>query len=68
MMSDFFEYHPNKENYFNLLDKEELELLIRNSPEGAITLVDAEADPNNHIFSLGEHILIREQIWNNHSK
>lgn len=63
MMSDFFEYHRNKDNYYDLLDKNEIEHLIRDSPEGAITLVEMEADPENHIYSLGEHILVKEQKW-----
>jgi Fe-S-cluster-containing hydrogenase component 2 len=67
MMSDFFEYHRNKENYYDLLDKNELELLIRNSPEGAVTLVDIEEDPENNIYSLGDHILVREKKWKSNS-
>jgi len=63
MMSDFFEYHRNKDRYYDLSDKHELELLMRASPEGAVTLVEMKADPENHIYSLGEHILVKEQKW-----
>jgi Fe-S-cluster-containing hydrogenase component 2 len=68
MMSDFFEYHRNKDNEYDLLDKNELDLLIRDSPEGAIRLVEMEADPENHIYSLGEHILVKEQKWQMNSR
>jgi Fe-S-cluster-containing hydrogenase component 2 len=64
MMNDFFEYHRNKENYYDLSDETELDLWIRSSPEGAITRVDMEEDPENHIFQLNEHILVRERTWN----
>ena len=63
MMTDFFEYHRNKENYFDLKDEKELELWIKESPEGAVSLVDMEEDPEQHIYKLNEHILVRERIW-----
>ncbi len=43
--------------------KQELELLIKNSPEGAVQLVDMEEDPEQHIFKLNDHILVRERMW-----
>ena len=64
MMNDFFEYHRNKENYYDLSDEHELDLWIRSSPEGAITRVDMEEDPENHIYQLNEHLLVRERTWN----
>ena len=68
MMSDFFEYHRNKENEYDMLDSHELNLLIRNSPEGAIRLVEMEEDPENHIFGLGETILVKEPKWQMNSR
>jgi Fe-S-cluster-containing hydrogenase component 2 len=63
IMNDFFEYHRDKENCFDLKDKEELELWIRANPEGAISMVDMEEDPEQHIYKLNEHILVREHMW-----
>ena len=63
MMNDFFEYHRNKENYYDLTDEKELDLWIRSSPEGAVTRVDMEEDPEQHIYQLNEHILVRERTW-----
>jgi hypothetical protein len=63
MMTDFFEYHRDKENYYDVLDKQELDLLIKNSPEGAIQLVDMEEDPENNIYQMNDHILVRERVW-----
>jgi len=63
MMTDFFEYHRNKENYYDLSDEKEMELWIRNSPEGSVTRVDMEEDPEQHIYKLSEHILVRERMW-----
>ena len=63
IMTDFFEYHRDKDNYFNLDDDEELELWIRESPQGAVTRVDMEEDPEKHIYTLNEHILVRERMW-----
>jgi Fe-S-cluster-containing hydrogenase component 2 len=64
MMTDFFEYHRDKENYYDLLNEKELELFIKKSPEGAVQLVDMEEDPEQDIYSLNDHILVRERIWN----
>ncbi|MCK5134174.1 MAG: 4Fe-4S binding protein [Bacteroidales bacterium] len=63
MMTDFFEYHRDKENYYDLRDKKELDLFIRNSPEGAVQLVDMEEDPEQNIFKLNDHILVKERMW-----
>ena len=63
MMTDFFEYHRDEENYFDLSDEEELELWIRESPEGAVSRVDMEEDPEQDIYMLNEHILVRERMW-----
>lgn len=64
MMTDFFEYHLDKENYHDLSDEKELDLWIRNSPEGAVTRVDMDEDPEQHIYQLNEYILVRERTWN----
>jgi Fe-S-cluster-containing hydrogenase component 2 len=63
MMTDFFEYHRDKEHYYDVTDQTELDLFIRNSPEGAVQLVDMEEDPEQHIYQLNDHILVREQMW-----
>ncbi len=63
MMTDFFAYHRDKENYYDLNDRAELDHFIRDSPEGAVTLVDMEEDPEKHIYQLNDHILIKEQVW-----
>ena len=63
MMTDFFDYHTDKENYYDLRDEKELELWIKQSPEGAVSLVDMEEDPEQNIYKLNEHILVRERMW-----
>ena len=63
IMNDFFEYHRDKENYFDLSDEKELEMWIRANPEGAVSRVDMEEDPEQHIYKLNEHILVRECMW-----
>ena len=63
IMNDFFEYHRDRENCYDLDDDEELEMWIRANPEGAVSRVDMEEDPEQHIYSLNEHILVREHMW-----
>lgn len=63
MMNGFFSYHRDEEKLYDVMDKKELELLIKNSPEGAVQVVDMEEDPKQHIFKLNDHILVKEQEW-----
>jgi formate dehydrogenase iron-sulfur subunit len=63
IMNDFFKYHLDKEKLFDLSDEEELEIWIRANPEGAISRVEMEEDPEQHIYKLNEHILVREHLW-----
>jgi formate dehydrogenase iron-sulfur subunit len=63
MMTDFFKYHRDKENFYDVMDEKELDLFIKNSPEGAVQKVDMEEDPDQHIFKLNDHILVKERVW-----
>jgi Fe-S-cluster-containing hydrogenase component 2 len=63
MMTDFFKYHRDKENDYDLMNDKELELLIERSPDGAVQWVDMEEDPSRDIYSLDEHILVKERMW-----
>jgi Fe-S-cluster-containing dehydrogenase component len=63
MMTDFFDYHLNKGNYYDLDDRDELDRFIRSSPEGTVTFVEMEEDPERGIYSLDDHILVRERVW-----
>lgn len=68
MMTDFFDYHRDKDNYYDLMNKDELQLFMKNSPEGAVQLVEMEENPEENIFKLNDHILVKEQMWNKDNK
>lgn len=63
MMTDFFKHHRDKKNYFDIHNKSELEKFIRNSPEGTVSIVDMDEDPEHNIYKLDDHILIKEFSW-----
>ena len=63
IMNDLFEYVTDKDNYFDLSDEKELEIWMRQSPKGAVTRVDMNEDPEQHIYKLNDHILVRERMW-----
>ncbi|OFX83203.1 MAG: hypothetical protein A2W99_12730 [Bacteroidetes bacterium GWF2_33_16] len=63
MMSDFFDHHRKKELYFDLTDKEELKKFIIACPIGAVTLVDMDENPAEHIYKLNDKVLIKELVW-----
>jgi Fe-S-cluster-containing hydrogenase component 2 len=63
MMTDFFRHHRNKDLFYDLTDKRELDKFIRACPEGTISVVDADESPADHIFALNENILVREYLY-----
>ena len=63
IMNDLFEYVTDKDNFFDLSDEKELEIWMRQSPKGAVTRVDMNEDPEQHIYKLNDHILVRERMW-----
>jgi len=65
LMNDFFSYHRNREQEYDLRDEKELELFIKSAPEGAVTLTDGNEDPEKHIYRLTANILVRERTWDN---
>jgi Fe-S-cluster-containing hydrogenase component 2 len=63
MMNDFFSYHRDFDNEYDLTDAQELEIFMRDAPEGAVTFTDEEEDPDKHIYRLTSNILVKERIW-----
>lgn len=63
MMTDFFEFKKDRNKIFDLTDDSQLEQFIRNSPEGAVTLVEMNENPGENIYSLNEKILVKELLW-----
>lgn len=63
MMTDFFAYKGNPDDYYNLSDPQERELFVKDSPEGAVIFTDQEKDENNNIYELIPGILIKDNSW-----
>jgi Fe-S-cluster-containing dehydrogenase component len=63
LMSDFFKHHYNKDLFYDLTDKNELEKFIKACPEGTVSMIDSDETPEKNIFSLNENILIREYLY-----
>jgi len=68
MMTDFFHHHRNKDLFYDLTDKKELELFIKASPEGTVTITDGDESPADNIYRLNERILIREYLYTTEKK
>jgi len=62
-MTDFFKHHRNRDLFYDLKDKNELEKFIRACPEGTVSLVDSNEKPDEHIHILNDNILIREYLY-----
>ena len=63
MMTDFFQHHRNKDLFYDLTDRNELEMFIKASPEGTVTITEAEESPADNIYRLNDRVLIREYLY-----
>jgi len=68
MMTDFFKHHRNKDLFYDLTDKQELELFVKASPEGTVTITDAAESPADNIYMLNDIVLIREYLYTTEKK
>jgi Fe-S-cluster-containing hydrogenase component 2 len=64
MMTDFFRHHRNKDLFYDIKDKRELEKFIKSCPEGTVSVVQADEEPSEHIYRLNDYILIKEYLYN----
>jgi Fe-S-cluster-containing hydrogenase component 2 len=63
MMTDFFKHHRNKDLYYDLNDRKELELFIKACPQGVVSLTEADESPAENIYMLNNKVLVREYLY-----
>lgn len=63
MMTDFFKHHLNKDLYYDIKDRKELELFIKACPPGVVSLTEAEESPAENIYMLNDKVLVREFLY-----
>jgi Fe-S-cluster-containing hydrogenase component 2 len=63
MMTDFFKHHRNKDLFYNLNDKTELEMFIEACPPGVASLTESEESPAENIYKLNDKVLVREYLY-----
>lgn len=63
MMTDFFTHHRNRDLFYDLTDKRELELFVKACPPGVVSLTDADESPAGNIYRLNDKVLIREYLY-----
>ena len=63
MMTDFFRHHRNKDLYYDLNDRTELELFIKACPSGVVTLTEEDESPAENIYMLNNQVLVREYLY-----
>lgn len=68
LMTDFFHHHCNKDLFYDLTDKKELELFIKASPEGTVIISDADESPKDHIYRLNDKVLIKDYLYTTEKK
>lgn len=63
MMTDFFKHHRNKDLYYDLRDRRELELFIKACPPGVVSLTEVNESPAENIYLLNDKVLVREYLY-----
>lgn len=63
LMTDFFKHHRNKDMFYDLNDKDELELFVAACPAGTVSFTDSEEIPEKNIYRLNENVLVREYLY-----
>jgi hypothetical protein len=63
MMTDYFKHHRNRDLFYDLTDKREIEKFIIACPAGTVSVVESDEKPSEHIYILNDKILIREYLY-----
>jgi Fe-S-cluster-containing hydrogenase component 2 len=63
MMTDFFKFKKERSEIFDLNDETQVERFIRESPQGSVSLVDMDENPEMKIYKLNGKVLIKELTW-----
>lgn len=63
LMTDFFRHHRNKDLFYDLNDKHQLESFVAACPEGTVILTDADEEPLKNIYRLNDKVLVREYLY-----
>jgi formate dehydrogenase iron-sulfur subunit len=68
LMTDFFTHHRNRDLYYDLNDRKELELFIKACPPGVVSLTEADESPSENIYILNDKVLVREYLYSTENK
>jgi len=63
MMTDFFTHHRNKDLFYDLNDKKELELFIDAYPPGVASVTESDESPEENIYWLNDKVLVRDYLY-----
>lgn len=63
MMTDFFSYHRNKDLFYDLTDDSELIKFMEACPKGTVSLVETDELPEENIYKLNDHVLIKDHLY-----
>jgi formate dehydrogenase iron-sulfur subunit len=63
MPSDFYQYKRDETLYYDLMQEEERERFVKESPEGSVRFTEESADEDTNIYELLPGILIKDYSW-----
>jgi len=63
MMSDFFQFKLQCDQYLDLEDEKDLRKFVKESPGEAVRITDEDLTKEQHVFELTKNIYIREIPW-----
>jgi len=63
MMTDFFTHHRNKDLFYDLNNKKELELFIDACPPGVASVTESDESSEENIYLLNDKVLVKDYIY-----
>mgnify|MGYP001590204176 CR=1 FL=1 len=63
IMTDFFTHHRNRDLFYDLSNKKELELFVKACPPGVASLTETDESPDKNIYRLNDKVLVREYLY-----
>ena len=63
LLNEFFEYRKSICDYCGLNDSTESLLCVDTCPHDALSLVEAEESEEDHMYALGDKVLVKEYPW-----
>jgi len=63
IMNDLFEPKTSGYQLYDLSDENERQKFVDGFPAEIVSMVDAEENPEQHVYQLSDHVLVKDYMW-----